>query len=110
MEKPKHTPGNWYVATEYPYGKSCVVFYPEPNSAAELIATCNTNDAPITIEEREANARLMAAAPDLLRVALKMKSLIEALNSDEISEAVRKDLNHAHRQLEMAIAKAEGKK
>lgn len=63
----------------------------------------------LTIEEVEANARLIAAAPDML-AALRMAEgeLIAALCSGGMTlEAARK--YHATRTMRAAIAKAEGR-
>lgn len=52
----------------------------------------------------EANARLIAAAPDLLEAAIDLTAITKAFNVD--GEVDMATLNRARRKLEAAIAKA----
>lgn len=67
-----HTPGPWSVGTGLPRPEIPAVYSPAGNTTGDLlvcIADCqNWNSLPDS--QRYANARLMAAAPDLLE-ALK---------------------------------------
>lgn len=59
MSETKHTPGPWDDASNYPESHSVRIF-----SKCHYIATVGNSDD--TKEQTEANARLIAAAPDLL--------------------------------------------
>lgn len=91
MENTAHTPGPWTVDTDTRDGAVTLVF----DANAELVA----DTAPDELEDRaacraecESNARLIAAAPDLLAAC-------EALDPDFIS---------VHPFIAAAIAKARG--
>lgn len=94
MNTPKHTPGEWKI---YPAYKSY------PDLAFEIwngdyrIAT--TTDG---AEQAKINARLIAAAPDLLEAC---KEIVEAGKRDLIRTGIHSELW----RLEQAIAKAEGR-
>jgi hypothetical protein len=87
-EQAKHTPGPWHV---------------DPRAAARVCAGLDTvascgNDSGLR-DAWEANARLIAAAPDLLRVAhLLVSWLDEEEGAHKLCDAAR-----------AAIAKAEGR-
>ena len=74
------------------------------------VADCDTKHAPGTQEERVANARLIAAAPDMLaalRKALEWVEHVEAVAWDSIPEGMRGD-NGAAWAIRSAIARATG--
>ena len=58
----KHTAGPWKTGSLM----SQVVVWPDGWNAPLCIADCGTKRAPESVEEKCANARLIAAAPDLL--------------------------------------------
>lgn len=60
---PKHTPGPWVVVPTSKATHRWVVGMPDGTS----LASCEPMGPWITNEAADANARLMAAAPDLLR-------------------------------------------
>lgn len=68
----KHTPGPWIVVDDHPEHAALTI---KPGTVgifgtvAELYIPCLTDD----MEEREANARLIAAAPDLLRTLIEIE-------------------------------------
>lgn len=74
----KHTPGPWYLV-EYGGETICSSDYEEE---VAVVIRVYESDA-----EFEANARLIAAAPDMLKVLENIKSLIQDPNVD-IGEAM----------------------
>lgn len=89
--KSKHTPGPWEVPLNYP----TEVYKGEDHSICEVYGAENS-------EINEANARLIAAAPELL---LNCKAILAALNQNKIYP---KDLNMIKKLLVDIIAKTEG--
>jgi hypothetical protein len=70
MQKIKHTNGEWFIQ-----GKNLI------KCGNEQIASANS-----MLDEYEANAKLISAAPDLLNVVLKLDSLINELGLNLPSE------------------------
>ena len=62
METAKHTPGKWETGSLM----TQVVVWPDGWNAPLCIADCHAKNAPTPEEERCANARLIAAAPEML--------------------------------------------
>lgn len=104
----KGTKGEWFVKinSEYPevnlfgqpVGSICIL----PYSDADYEKAVNSR------EENEANAKLIAAAPELLE-ALKLSITIIERISDEYSELANKHSSFTqgeHKQLQKAIEKA----
>ena len=79
----QHTEGPWFV---------------DGNSIAHQSGDIATLDGVRPYEEEEANARLIAAAPELLEACRDAAIRLEVGNSTD---------NPTYRQLEAAIAKAE---
>lgn len=71
----KHTPGPWHVATKRIFGKASVHDVNDGTVAATRIG--NRKGYAHTEAEDQANARLIAAAPDLLE---HCETLVAALN------------------------------
>ena len=89
MKKQTHTPGSWEINEGFPYSIADI----KANDGKSL--TYRTR----SIEERLANARLIAASPDLLEALHTLKR-----------DARWLDLNAgAKKKIDAAIAKAEGK-
>jgi len=91
MTAAKHTAGPWRACRDH-----TVV------SKKALIADCRANDS-ITVEEAAANARLIAASPELLEALDTLVRSVEWIGgeySNELSEEIR--------TARAAIAKAEG--
>lgn len=93
-----HTPGPWTVDTE--------VTDPDTlNTAPEVSATLPNGDtryicrmfgtAPQVIEESQANARLIAAAPEMLKVCDRVHRHINGLNATMRAA----DFRYAHSEL-----------
>lgn len=89
----KHTPGPWTI--EIP-SNGCDRYIIHGKSFEEICATCLDTE-----HEMQANARLIAAAPELLEACRLALGAFEANRIDMQQNAERK--------LNAAIAKAEGK-
>ena len=95
----KHTPGPWIVVTnKVMHGKSLDVFA-QPRQI--------TRDMPYNSEEDAANARLIAAAPELLAAAHELSKLFAKAAK---ALAPPPDIEAMTARLNAAIAKAEGGK
>lgn len=92
MKTDKHTTGPWMIGQ--PDQHPCVVQWEDNNFVLRTIADCG--DGGIPQEEKEANALLIAAAPELLEALCDMVS-----DHDDLSDAT---LAFAR----AAIAKARG--
>lgn len=97
----KHTPGPWFVGEQMPApSKSIHAFIGIGNGACHVGLASIT---PLTgFCEAEANARLIAAAPELLEACKEVVFLIEGIAGldDQQIQAIN--------QARAAIAKAEG--
>ena len=100
MSEAKHTPGPWQIADEN--NNSCSVLLGiEHNLVACLDRQCsNTWEIVIERDEMLANARLIAAAPDLLDA---LQRLLNAENDEYLTPIGVRNLARA------AISKATGK-
>jgi hypothetical protein len=107
----KYTPGPWTYLRDYE-------FMNVVDSERNLIASARMGDQTRTIEseEREANARLIAAAPDLLEAAKDGLAIIEGVLGSVLkrsSEFESEDIFRATQlrtKIQRAIAKAEEEK
>jgi len=90
----EHIPGPWYVSK---HGSDRCSVFKDYGDERELIA--NAID---TWEEAEANAQLIAAAPELLEAAEELQLLLERANVAEWNTATIK--------LRAAIHKARGER
>lgn len=77
-EATKHTPGPWKAKTleEWVEGKGGLVVIDAPG---KWLSLANAHIHRDSREEGEANARLIAAAPDLLEALEAMDALVESL-------------------------------
>lgn len=109
----KHTPGPWhYDSWKYinpgtgAIDRTVPVVVTAKFRIAEM-ASDEGNDNPYTIplSEAEANARLIAAAPDLLEACKQIKAAYAHLTPYEHGEEAEKALD----AIDAAIAKAEGR-
>lgn len=64
--KSLHTPGTWSIDDRFPGTIRC------DDSARSKVADTDLNQAFISNEQKAANARVIAAAPDLLRALTRM--------------------------------------
>jgi len=92
----KHTPGPWGASEGHP---SDVWHVDMPNRWYSVIVSRGEDDWDMPVEEVQANARLIAAAPDLLAAAIAMQC-VDVMSDTEVGRA--RDL------LDAAIAKAKG--
>lgn len=97
----QHTPGPWYVSAKNPFR----VIESGPRSLS--LAKANNKHLSVTTEltetEAKANARLIAAAPDLLASLQEVTATLAWLNSDD-SAHIMEQTDRAR----AAIAKATG--
>jgi hypothetical protein len=97
MSAAKHTPGPWAACGDYPYGMTTVCDYRGGKGPYTPVAICGQGiDRPQ--DERDANARLIAAAPELLA----------ALETVANSIAMGMTHNEVQAFARAAIAKATG--
>jgi len=89
--KTKHTPAPWTVAWQAANGKY------DSNGNYWIRQSVG-----IKASEAEANARLIAAAPELLSSLKECENMIRAFLSDNISAS------EIHKRVKSAISKAEG--
>lgn len=99
----RHTPGPWKIDQD---GENFTIdadgaFGPNRWSAVALCTANNLGSRPITEEEASANARLIAAAPDLLAA---IRETVRRFDENDATDA----LEAVDTLLRAAIAKAEG--
>lgn len=102
MSAAKHTPGPWEFATRPDSGG---VSRPVVTHGMDLICAVSRRDG--NDAESESNARLIAAAPELLEVMTKCEALLASITSISTDLAPFRD--SVLRQARAAIARAEGK-
>jgi len=97
----KHTPGPWETSKDaVPEGHIQITVY-EP-----------TGRRVATVFETEANARLIAAAPDLLKELKDVREWIQSLldaTPDEATDFITNNGEQVEQAIADAIVKAEGK-
>lgn len=97
MDKSKHTPGPWKVGDRKPYVE---VWGPMRMNHSPILASMES-------EPREANARLMAAAPDMLAALREVEWIFDG--QEDITETGgANDAMKALMAVRPAIAKATG--
>lgn len=97
----KHTPGPWRI-------EQGIYIMPPENSTQFSICKMGGIQRE---ESRKANARLIAAAPDLLAAAKRAQELISsAIDLEYVSGKPGDPAAVIWRELDAAIAKAEGRK
>ena len=101
MTNTTHTPGPWRVS-----GYRLAVFA-KLNGIKVVIADCNRT---LGYSESEANARLLAAAPDLLEALKQCRLALEPYDDVKPRDwkTDREKLAFAHQAARAAIAKATG--
>lgn len=77
--KNKHTPGNWKV--EFCLDQSIFI-----NAGEIPVAMIQSEDDNGITPEMEANAKLIAAAPELLEMVYNLKQCIKRLTADNLSQ------------------------
>jgi hypothetical protein len=107
MSAAKHTPGPWSadITSEGPYGGAFEVFAPNAGTGRWRRVICARNQHPECAEEMAANARLIAAAPELL-AACQMVVTLKRVGG--MLPGVRELIDSVVEDAEAAIAKATG--
>lgn len=92
----KHTPGPWHA-------KRKAVYAPTPNGGGTRFVAASAGDVPMgTDEDSFANARLIAAAPELLEACKHLRRIV--MDDYNERDVYREDVERAT----AAIAKATG--
>jgi hypothetical protein len=110
MSKSKHTPGPWKAQPrEFPEGQWFL------EGQWEVVSTCENERliaeaAPhIDSDSEEANARLIAAAPELLEALVDLTRVMPVLPADAKNiRGIEQQYDAANRAARAAIAKATG--
>lgn len=99
----KHTPGPWGV-----HGDDGTLI--GPSNGKQMIAGAKhshvVKEWAVSLEEAQANARLIAAAPDMLAA---LREVVSSCCGDTLNEAARERKTHALYLAAAAIKKAEGR-
>lgn len=74
MSEVKHTPGPWEAGDGAGNGRKDHIYCDDATGSA--VATCHMDYVPRTRVEVEANARLIAAAPDLLAALITAERIV----------------------------------
>lgn len=101
-EATKHTPGTWKTGGIM----TRVEVRPEGWNVPMCIADCHAKYSPESGAERVANARLIAAAPDLLEAC---EAVAEVLGKLPIGDPLIGEAHTACKKARAAIAKATGR-
>lgn len=99
----KHTPGPWFV--DWLDDMNGWVLDASGNYLAEIV-TEDDEERCVSAEEQQANARLMAAAPELLAA---LRGLVDLLDERNEGLKTRDEIEFNVQCAREAIAKAEGK-
>lgn len=111
----QHTPGPWKFSRWDQFGdarfyisqQECAPYTPNYSDVATLIAETPSGEL---VKIQEANARLIAAAPDLLEALKELsRSFIGTYSDDQRSDdEINNHREHWERMARAAITKAEG--
>ena len=106
----KHTPGPWWLGRDPSHFGSLTSITGGSDSTGGIRSVAEVGG--LDIDEAEANARLIAAAPDMLEACQSFIARWETLSSESANMMERRDLDNLARSataIRAAIAKAEGK-
>lgn len=109
MSRAQHTKGPWHVTDGEAVfaGPSCVAIPCDRSGEHLLLARVASTD--IAWSERNANARLIAAAPELLHACEELlRAMLSADAGTETATYITTTIDHAMRFTRAAIAKAKG--
>lgn len=95
MSNTKHTPGPWKIIEVISDTASGPTPYPRAIAGSVTVAELPERSPLCMMEEREANARLIAAAPELLAAALRVQSFMDDYVKEGYESAMRRDLRAA---------------
>lgn len=103
---PRHTPGPWRTH----HSGATRVIADVPGSPGDIHTICNTWSSPLSPPrvEGEANARLIAAAPDLLAVAELARETAITVLGEVGADNVRQWASDLLQRAEAALTKAKG--
>jgi hypothetical protein len=108
MSAEEHTPGPWDWFTRRTDSKERT----EPDCETRHIVGANGQGFAFTVglfhDEDEANARLIAAAPELLALAVRCESWLTSVEDDAIARGDGREYSQFVHDLRAAIAKATG--
>jgi hypothetical protein len=96
-----HTPGPWMVGNVGQREDPRMVYCDD--SLGSRVADCSTSGHGLTVEQDLANARLIAAAPDLYQIG---REVLDWVHGKRPGRCVTDDITQ---RLSAAIAKAEGR-
>lgn len=104
----QHTPGPWDLPNAAARHGSVLVSARRGDSWDGMIATCDAGDYARSAAEGLANARLIAAAPDLLASLSELTEVLPGLIS-QLPYGAPMSLSEMHDRALAAIAKAQGR-
>ncbi|HZV36620.1 MAG TPA: hypothetical protein VFB72_18730 [Verrucomicrobiae bacterium] len=99
----KHTPGPWIADGGYIQSTTAKMF----GGGAVIVADPYVSEAFISDEEVDANARLIAAAPELLEALIDARDWLQHIMSED-AEPPLEDTGDVRDKCTDAIAKAKG--
>jgi hypothetical protein len=105
VEKGKHTPGPWFVNGPWHIQAQGQMGDIRPRIVAQAVNA--RPDTPEGLATLDANARLIASAPELLEMLALALPYVEEAESDPVNK--KGSVAKLIKQIRAAIAKAEGK-
>lgn len=105
MEDQKHTPGPWKV---YGAAEELVIHAGEEREVITIIPRFITSEGIGGIKKKEANANLIAAAPELLEALEELSNEFKSLYSISLMKKYEVEDNDAYRKAISIIKKATG--
>ena len=90
MSKLKHTPGPWSKDYGHTEGHIKTLHNPKVHTKTVIKYRYNMCEEILTEEEIEANARLIAAAPEMLEALINAYCNMDSGNFEEIESVVKK--------------------
>ena len=104
----EHTPGPWIVTRPFPNRAILLIEQYTETDTAWIARTVDSTGRPHIQKEVEANARLIAAAPDLLAACELSLAWLDSVCDENFSLGAEPEGVEAKRQIVAAIAKAKG--
>jgi glutamate/tyrosine decarboxylase-like PLP-dependent enzyme len=102
MSEPQHTPGPWHAEGPDMFGDFNICHPADSLAVAGVVANLRLPD------EVAANARLVAAAPDMLAALQELSKLSDGIIVSGMSQSEMTALAAAWERADAAIAKATG--
>ena len=115
MKETTHTPGPWTYSKDLHSTESRVTFrvgtdasdVQGPDDIGTQTAICSNSQAMMTVDEAKANARLVAAAPDLLKQLKFARSWVAKVAADHRGDFMGTAASRQLEDIEFAIYAAE---